>query len=176
MFSFIIWWQVYDIVWVCSLGVGERGVWRQPYFLSMPNIVTCCCVCCVSVWRTITEEMVAARDGTSSHQTEALHRSEYSPLCGFRRNGKQPETQPPPIIQKRWLAQRSLASVQDARKVMHIVCEGLWRSGIPRERHRMSSNTTSSQLPLALQSRHASRKCPRGLRRPMPRPERLSEI
>ena len=82
----------------------------------------------------------------------------------------------PPIIQKRWLAQRSLASVQDARKVMHIVCEGLWRSGIPRERHRMSSNTTSSQLPLALQSRHASRKCPRGLRRPMPRPERLSEI
>ena len=24
IFSFILWWQVYDIVWVCYLGMGER--------------------------------------------------------------------------------------------------------------------------------------------------------
>ena len=46
------------------------------------HMLLCMLCVCVSVWRTITEEMVAARDGTSSHQTEALYRSEYSPLCG----------------------------------------------------------------------------------------------
>ena len=29
MFSFIFWSQVYDIVCVCYVGVGERGVWRE---------------------------------------------------------------------------------------------------------------------------------------------------
>ena len=29
MFSFILWSQVYDIVCVCYVGVGERGVWRE---------------------------------------------------------------------------------------------------------------------------------------------------
>ena len=29
MFSFILWWQVYDTVCVCYLGVDEPGVWRE---------------------------------------------------------------------------------------------------------------------------------------------------
>ena len=29
MFSFILWWQVDNVVWVCYLGMGDRGVWGE---------------------------------------------------------------------------------------------------------------------------------------------------
>ena len=42
MFSFILWWQVYDIVWVCYLGVGKRGVWREHVSTSKRTLITGC--------------------------------------------------------------------------------------------------------------------------------------
>ena len=29
VFSFILWWQVDNVVWVCYLGMGDRGVWGE---------------------------------------------------------------------------------------------------------------------------------------------------